>query len=173
MALTRDAKIVRYGSGDGCQPEAYPLGATVQLYSGEVALVSGSGSVTTGFLKNAATPGNADIVVGMVGDPTGGVYQTGPGFQGGSADGDVYAEVLTGAFFFQSDTDAGALSDATNGQTVYYKGENANGPIASATGSGTLPVLGTQLPQDPGIASGSSPGANYWPIIVAPAKGLP
>jgi hypothetical protein len=171
--LTNDIKITRYGSGDGCQPEAYPVGANAQLYSGEVALVSGSGAVTTGYLKNAASPGNADVVVGMIGDPTGGVYQTGPGFTGGTADGSVWSEVLTGAFFFQSGTGPDALSAATNGLTVYYGGENANGPIANATGAGVLPVLGVQLPQDPGIAGGCTPGANYFPVIVAPAKGRP
>jgi hypothetical protein len=165
--LTNDCKLIQYGTPDGDQPRSYPIGATQQLYSGAVALVSGSGSVTTGFLKNAASPGSADSVVGMVGDAAGGAYSTGPGLPTGAANSDVWAEVLEGAFFFQSGTGSDTLTAALNGLTVYYGGENANGPIACATSqTSTLPVLGTLLPQDPGIAGGSSPGANYWPVNV-------
>jgi hypothetical protein len=172
--LTRDCKIIRYGSGDDCQPLSYPIGANEQLYSGAVALVSGSGSVTTGYLKNAATPGADDIVVGMVGDAEGGAFATEPGLPTGTTDGAVWAGVLTGAFFFQSGTGSDLLSAATSGLTVYYGGENANGPIACKTdGSGSRPVLGVQVPQDPGIAGGFSPGANYWPVIIDPSKGRP
>lgn len=165
MALTNDCKIIRYGAGDGKQPIANGIGANQQLYSGEVALLSGSGAVTVGYLKNAGTAGSADIVIGMVGDATGGAYSTGPGLPTATTDGGVWAEVLTGAFMFQSGTGGDLLSAATNGLTVYYGGENAAGPIACATSaSSTRPVLGTQIAQDPGIAGGSSPGANYWPI---------
>jgi|SRR5215831_6282207 len=172
--LARDAKIFQYGSGDDAQPLAYPIGASQQLYSGAVALVSGSGSVTTGYLKNAATPGSSDVVIGMVGDATGGAFSTAPGLPTSTTDGGVWAEVRTGAFFFQSGTGADQLSAATNGLTVYYGGENANGPIAMATSqSNTLPVLGVQVPQDPGIAGGFTPGAGYWPVIINPVKGRP
>lgn len=172
--LTRDVKIIRYGSGDDAQPLAYPVGASQQLYSGEVALVSGSGSVTAGFLKNATTTGTSDIVVGMVGDATGGAFSTAPGLPTSTVDGGVWAEVLTGAFFFQSGTGSDLLSAATNGQTVYYGGEDENGPIACAVVSTPArPILGVQIPQDPGIAGGVTPGANYWPVIINPAKGRP
>jgi hypothetical protein len=140
-----------------------------------VALVSGSGAVTTGYLKNAASPGSADIVVGMIGDPAGGTtVDTGSGIIGGSTDGAVWANVQTGAFFFQSGTGSDQLSATTNGQTVYYGGENSSGPIACATSaSSTRPVLGVQLPQDPGIAGGSTPGSSYWPVVINPVKGRP
>lgn len=167
MALAADCKLIRYGSGDGVQPRAYPIGNAQQLYSGAVALVSGSGAVTTGYLKNAASPGSADSVVGMIGEPTGGAYSTGPGLPVPTSDGGVWDEVLEGAFFFQSGTGSDTLTAALNGLTVYYGGENANGPIACATSrTSTLPVLGTLLPQDPGIAGGFSPGAAYWPVNV-------
>jgi hypothetical protein len=172
--LTRDCKLIRYGSGDDCQPLAYGIGADEQLYSGAVALVSGTSDVTAGYLRNAADPYVSDIVVGMVGEPTGGAFSTGPGLPTGTTDGAVWAEVLTGAFFFQSGTGSDQLDASTNGKTVYYGGENENGPIACATsGSSTRPELGIQVPQDPGIAGGFSPGANYWPIIVNPSKGKP
>lgn len=166
MALTADTKIYTYGTQDFSNLVAYPVGANQQLYYGAVALMSGSGSVTTGYLKNAASPGSADIVVGMVGEPAGGTYvPTGPGVLGGTTDGAVWDNVRTGAFFFQSGTGSDQLSEATNGKTVYYSGENASGPIACATSAtSTRPVLGIQLPQDPGIAGGFGPGSNYWPI---------
>lgn len=164
--LTNDTHVVRYGSGDNNQPTSFGVGANQQLYYGEVALVSGSGSVTVGYLKNAATAGSADLVAGMIGDPAGGTYtSTGPGILGGSTDGAVWVNVQTGCFFIQSGTGSDLLSATTNGKTVYYGGENTSGPIACATSSGgTRPVLGIQLPQDPGIAGGFTPGASYWPI---------
>ncbi len=171
--MTTDFKIYRYGSGDDCQPLAYGIGANVQLYSGEVALVSAGVGATAGYLKSGATPATADVCVGLVGDATGGVYATGPGLLGGTTDGGVWAGVLTGAFFFQSGTGADQLSATTNGQTVYYGGYNSSGPIACATSNGTRPKLGIQVPQDPGIAGGFTPGANYWPIMIQPAQGRP
>lgn len=178
MPLTNDIKLIRYGVGDNDQPLSYGIGASQQLYSGSVALVSGSGAVTTGYLKNAGTAGSADVVVGMVGDAGGGAYSTGPGLPTSSADGGVWTDVLTGAFFFQSGTGGDTLSAATNGLTVYYGGENAAGPIACATSAtNTRPILGVQIPQDPGITGsggvGATPGPNYWPIIVNPVKGRP
>ena len=164
--LTQDTHVTRYGTGDTSDLTSFPVGASQQLYYGEVALVSGSGAVTTGYLKNAATAGASDLVAGMVAEPAGGTgVSTGPGLPTGSTDGAIWVNVQTGAFFFQSGTGADTLTAATNGKTVYYGGENANGPIACATSAtSTRPVLGIQLPQDPGIAGGFTPGANYWPI---------
>lgn len=161
--LTQDVHVVPYGAEGGLV--AYPVGANQQLYIGEVALVSGGGAVTKGYLKNAASPGSTDIVVGMIGEPAGGTaVQTGPGVLGGTTDGAVWIDVQTGCFFVQGGSGGDALSAASNGQTVYLGPENASGPVADATGAGTRPVLGVQLPQDPGIAGGFAPGAGYWPI---------
>jgi len=162
---TTDIKTFRYGSGDP-QLTSFGVGAAAQIYSGCVALVSGSGATTAGYLKNAANPGTLDLVAGIVGEPAGGTYvKTGPGILGGTADGSVWADVRTGCFMVQSGTGADLLTAAGNGKTVYYAGENANGPVAAAViGTPNRPVLGIQLPQDPGFAGGSLPGANYWPI---------
>lgn len=165
--LTSDTHVIRYGVGDGdnSSPTSYPLGGSQTVYYGAVALMSGGGSTTKGYLKNAASYGSTDLVVGMVDDPAGGTFvKTGPGVANVGADGAIWMNVQNGAFFFQSGTGSDALSVTTNGQTVYYGGENTSGPIACATGSGTRPVLGVQLPQDPGIAGGSTPGSNYFPI---------
>ncbi len=162
--LTTDIKAYEYGT----QPQlvSYPVGANQTCYVGAVALVSGSGAVTTGFLKNAATPGASDLVAGIIGEPAGGTYvQTAPGIVGGSTDGSVWIDVKAGTFMIQGGTGADALSEATVGKTVYYHGENAQGPIADATsGTSTRPILGVQLPQDPGFAGGFLPGSNYYPI---------
>jgi hypothetical protein len=164
--LTNDIPAYQYGVGENAELTSFGVGANQQLYSGAVALVSGSGATTVGYLKNAATAGASDLVAGIVGDPAGGTYvKTGPGILGGTTDGAVWANVRTGCFLVQSGSGADALSAATNGKNVYYGGENTSGPIACATSGGsTRPVLGIQLPQDPGYAGGSLPGSNYWPI---------
>jgi hypothetical protein len=146
---------------------SYGVGSNQQLYEGAVALISGSGSVTTGYVKNAAVAGAADLVAGIVDRPAGGTQvEVGAGVLGGSTDGAVWINVRCGSFMIQSGTGADLLSATTNGKTVYYGGENANGPIACATSGGaTRPALGIQLAQDPGIAGGGyAPGPNYWPI---------
>jgi hypothetical protein len=166
--LTADTHTYEYGVPDGAAANlvAWPVGANQQLYSGAVALVSGSGSTTTGFLKNAATPGTADQVAGVIGDPSGGTYvQTCAGILGGTTDGAVWVNVRTGCFFFQSATGSSALSASNNGKSVYYIGENANGgQFAFSSSSALYPLGGVQLPQDPSIAGTYSPGSTYYPI---------
>src|ERR1019366_8550269 len=137
--LAGDIIAYEYGIGEGCELVAYGVGATQQLYAGAVALISGSGATSVGFLKNAASPGSSDLVAGIVGEPAGGTYvKTGPGILGGSADGVVWVDVRPGAYFIQGGSGADALSASTNGKTVYYGGENASGPIGRAVG-GTPP----------------------------------
>jgi hypothetical protein len=173
--MTGPVHTARYGSGDGSQPSSCGVGASQQLFSGEIALVSGSGAVTAGYLKNAATAGSSDIVAGMLGEPAGGTgVFTGSSITAPASDGVLQMEVLTGTFMIQSGTGSDLLGAATNYKTVYYGGENANGPIACATNGGVnRPILGIQLPQDPGIAGGFAPGSNYWPITINPALGKP
>jgi hypothetical protein len=168
MALANDCPLIRYGTGDNRQPVAYPVDAAQTLYQGAVALLTTvtAGGLTKGNLHNGAAVTATDICVGMVGPPTGGTYvATGPGIVNAGAAGAVWDDVQTGAFFFQSGTSADQLSNGLAGQTVYYGGENASGPIACATSSSsTRPILGVLLPQDPGFAGGVTPGANYWPV---------
>jgi hypothetical protein len=164
MALTKDCHTVEYGIPEGQGLVAWPVGANQQLYSGAVALVSGSGAVTAGYLKNAATPGSADLVAGIVGDAAGGTYvETGYGILGGSTDGAVWVNVRTGAFYIQNGTGGAAVTQAFAGTTVYYSGENNSGPLISGSAV-TYPKLGILLPQDPGIAGTATPGSAYWPV---------
>jgi hypothetical protein len=165
--VTTDIHTYEYGVPENNQLVAYGLGANVQVYSGEVAILAGTGSTTTqGYLKSAVNAGSAsDIVVGVIEGPAGGTQvATTYGVLGGTTDGAVWVNVRTGAFYIQSGTGSNALSASTNGKTVYYGGENTSGPIANAT-QGTTCALGIQLPQDPGINGGSfSPGSSYYPI---------
>ncbi len=164
MAVTNDIKSWRIDAEESLV--AYPVGANVQLYVGAIALVSGSGAVTTGFLKNAGTAGSADLVAGIISEPAGGtLVQTGPGILGGTTDGLVWVNVRVGTFMIQSGTGADALTAALVGKQVFYHGENNVGPIADATSNaGARPVLGILMPQDPGFANGFLPGSNYWPV---------
>jgi hypothetical protein len=173
MALTQDVHVVAYGTEGALT--SFPAGASQTFYSGAVALMSGSGAVTVGYLKNAGTAGALDTVVGMIGEPAGGTaVQTGPSLVSPASDGALWIDVRNGAFFIQTGTGADTLSATTNGKTVYYGGENSSGPIACATsGSSTRPILGTQLPQDPGIAGGFTPGASYFPILLNAIAGSP
>jgi hypothetical protein len=169
MALTTDVHTIEYGVPDGGEAQlvAYPVASGAQLYSGAVALLSGGTGATKGYLKNGNLSVSAtDVVVGVIGEPAGGTFvATGPGIKGGATDGAVWVNVRTGAFFLQSASGADQLSATTNAATVYYAGENNSGGLAAATSaSSTRPVLGVQLPQDPGIAGTVTPGAGYWPI---------
>jgi hypothetical protein len=165
--LTKDCHTVEYGVPDGiAQLVSYPVGANQQLYSGAVALLSGSGSVTSGYLKNAASPGSSDLVVGIIGDAAGGtLVETGYGILGGSTDGAVWVNVRTGSFFIQNGASGSAVTEANVGKNVYYTGENSSGPVLSSTNTGSAyPTLGILLPQDPGIAGTVTPGSSYWPV---------
>lgn len=160
MALTKDCHTIEFGVPEGNTLVAYPVKAAAQLYSGAVALLRG------GFLINGASPLSTDLIVGIIGDPAGGtLVQTGVGILGGATDGAVWVNVRTGSFFLQSGSGADTLVNTSAGATVYYHGENNNGPVIDLTsGSSTRAPAGILLPQDSGIAGGVTPGAAYWPI---------
>lgn len=147
------------------QLTSYPVGANQQLYRGCIALLSGSGATSVGFLKNAASPGSTDLVAGIIDSIAGGTgADTLPGILGGTTDGAVWVNVRTGTFMIQNSA-LNALSAASSGKTVYYQGENAGGPIVSSSSVGaTLPTMGIAFAQDPGFANNYIPGSNYYPI---------
>lgn len=167
-AVANDIKTWKYGASE--RLTTAPVGAASQLYVGAVALISAGTGATAGFLKNAATPAAADIVMGIVDEPAGGtLVQTGPGILGNGTDGGVWVNVRTGTFWVIGSgsgiAGATALTAANNGKAVFYAGETAQGPVASASSNaGAFPAMGIQLPQDPGFAGGTLPGATYWPV---------
>jgi hypothetical protein len=143
MSITSDQIIYEFGTPDGNQPLNAGIGATVQLYRGTVALLSGSGAVTTGYLKNADSPGSSDLVLGMLSKYGPGTADTLPGMLGGATNGATSAEILTGSFLLQSGTGSDQLSVATAGKTVYLINSVT---VGATSASGTRPVAGVQLP---------------------------
>ena len=173
MPLTNDIKTYQI-LGSESQLISAPVAANVTVYVGGVALISAGTGGTAGFLKNAAAPAGADIVTGIVDGYAGGTgVAVNPGVVGGTTDGAVWANVKTGTFLMLGNAGiagATALTAANNGKPVFYAGETATGPVASASSNtGAFPALGVQLPQDPGFAGGSLPGSNYWPIEIGRA----
>jgi hypothetical protein len=174
MPLTNDIKTFQV-LGSESQLISAGVAATVTVYVGGVALISaGTAGGTIGFLKNAGTPSPNDIVAGIVDGYAGGTgVATAPGVVGGATDGAVWANIKTGTFLMLGNAGiagATALTAANNGKPVFYAGETASGPVASASSNtGAFPALGVQLPQDPGFAGGFLPGAAYWPIEIGRA----
>lgn len=147
MALSSDVKLVRVGAEGLHEPIAAPLKANVTVYSGSIALLD-----STGNLKNASSPASTDTIVGMIGNPTGGTYvKTGPGIVGGSTDGAVWVDCLTGTFVLASGTGADELDETTANHTVYVVDEVT---VGATNGSNTRPVAGVQLPIDPTLPAG-------------------
>jgi hypothetical protein len=162
MALTGDIAVYRYGDPTIHQPIEYPIGKGASgqtLYRNSVALISGGVTVTQGYLKNAASPASADIVVGLIGDygPTCGQPNTVPGLGGAvlnTADGVLTANVETGTFLLLAGTGGQAISETQIQQPVYLINENTVG--ANSAGA-TLPKAGllVQVPAtDPSIPTG-------------------
>jgi hypothetical protein len=145
MAITSDQIISRFGTGEGqAMLLSAGIGANQQLYRGTVALLSGSGAVTKGYLKNSDTPGASDTVVGILSQYAAGTGADAiPGLLGGTTDGATAASILTGAFLLASGSGADQLSAATAGQTVYLINSVTVG-LTSA--SSTRPIAGVQMP---------------------------
>lgn len=146
-ALTKDVNLIRVGAEGLHEPIASPLKALSTVYSGSIALLDSSGR-----LVNSATPTSTTTCIGMVGGPSAGTYvKTGPGIVGGSTDGAVWVECLTGTFVLASGTGADALDETTANATVYVVDEVT---VGKTNGSNTRPVAGVQLPIDPTLPTG-------------------
>lgn len=159
MTLTADIRTTRYGTADGHQPLNKGIQATTTVYRGSVAVLNGPGGSNVGYLRNPATPGPSDLVVGMIDEAGPGTSDTGPGITGGATNGAVSANILTGSFILASGTSGDALTVATNMTTVYLIDEKTVGATSAPDGSGnpTRPVAGVQLAchtDDPSIPSG-------------------
>jgi hypothetical protein len=150
MAVTKDQKITRYGTGDGHQPVALGIKATVKVYRGTIALTD-----TSGFLKNASSPASTDKCWGLIQRvrPGDGQIDGAPGITGGATDGAVGAEIDAGTFFLGSSTGSDQLSAATLGTTVYVYDEIT---VAATNGGSTRPVAGIHVATD---STGRYPGA--------------
>lgn len=151
MALTKDVKIIRYGSPTGHQPLAQPLGGSVTVYRGSIALTG-----SNGFLKNASSPASTDRCWGLIDEAIGLASAfTAPGIVNpNTTNGGVSVDIQTGTFLVAPGTGADALAQADCGNSVYVIDEVT---VGKTTGGGTRPVAGVLLAvpdNDPSIPSG-------------------
>lgn len=134
MALTRDTKIIRYGTpGNASQPVNLPVTANAQLYRGAVA------ATRAGYAVEMTSPQSTDIVWGLYEAFGPGTADTIPGVLGGSTNGAVTVEVATGSFYLSNGTGADAIAQANIGATCYVINETT---VGLTNGSGTRPQAG-------------------------------
>ncbi len=149
--LTRPIHIRRYGAIDQSLPVPCPLGSTVTVYTGSIALLR------DGFLANAASPEATDTCTGIIGGAAGG-GEASPedGFTGNGTQGahGVWIECLTGTFLIQNGTGIDELTQADEGSLVYVISESV---VGRTDGGGTRPVAGWLLHIDLSIPHGFVP----------------
>lgn len=135
MALTSDIHYERWGVGDTSTPIVQPLGASVTVYRGSLALLDSSGNV-----KNANSPTSTDTCFGIIAGYGPGVVDLSPGVINASATASaVSAIIYQGAFFLASGTGSDQLSQSSVGKTVYVINEYT---VGLTSGGGTRPAAG-------------------------------
>jgi hypothetical protein len=151
MSLTADTKITRFGSPDLYEPISKPMGASVTLYRGSIAVTDGSGN-----LKNPATtaPSALDVVWGLISDASPGAigFQgAGPGIVNSGAAGAVSCEIERGAFYLFGSAGADALTAQNLGTTVYLVNETT---VSKNSLGGVRPAAGVLVNIDTSQAGG-------------------
>lgn len=140
MALTADVKITRYGTDTGHQLANQPLGGSVTVYRGSIALTD-----VNGYLKNASSPASTDTCWGVIENSVDLAF-TGPGITNpNTTNGGVNVNIATGTFFLNSGTSGDALTQANVGATVYVIDEVT---VGKTSGGGTRPVAGVLMAID-------------------------
>jgi len=137
MALTKDAKITRFGVPSLHEPLSIPLHASTTVYAGSFALTA----TADGLVKNSASPASTDTVWGVIQRQV----------TCGSSSASVSAEIETGSFYFAAGANSDALVQADIGKVVYVIDEVT---VGKTTGSGTRPVAGTLLNIDTTLPGG-------------------
>lgn len=139
MALSHDVKVIRYGTHDGHQNLAQPLGASVTVYRGSIALTG-----SNGFLKNASSPASTDRCWGLIEEAISLASAfTAPGIiNPNTTNGGVTVDIQTGSFLLAAGTGADALSQADCGNAVYVVDEIT---VGKTNGSNTRPTAGVLL----------------------------
>jgi len=133
MAVTKDVKIVQFGTSTGHQPTYQPVTAAASLYSGTVAMTH------LGLLKNpdvAIDP--ADIVWGVIN----GIVDGNPAVSSpivGAASNVTIAGISTGTFYLTPGTAGDALVQADVGAVVYLKDAVT---VTKTDGGGLRPIAG-------------------------------
>lgn len=142
MALVHDVHKERYGSSLKTDTYNAPLGATVTVYRGSIALTIGAGLTGAGDIKNASSPVSTDICWGLIAQAGPESVNYEPGITGGSTAGAVSVDIDTGCFFLASSTGSDQLPAVACGQTVYVYDEVT---VALTSGGGTRPVAGVHV----------------------------
>lgn len=143
MALSSDVKTTRYGvGGNAHQPINKPLGASVTVYRGSVAVTDALGNI-----KNASSLSGSEIVWGLIANAGPGTADTGPGITNGGSSGAVTVEIDTGSFYLANggNTTTDVLTEANVGQVVYLVNETS---VAATNGGSSRPIAGTLLNVD-------------------------
>lgn len=138
MALTTDIHYERYGTGDTSQPIVQPLGGSVTVYRGSIALTD-----STGNIKNASAPLSTDTCWGVIAGFGPGNVDLSPGvINASSVASAVTAMIYQGAFFLASGTGSDQLSQSTVGKTVYVINEYT---VGQTSGGGNRPSAGVHI----------------------------
>jgi hypothetical protein len=137
-ALTTDIHYERWGTGDTSAPVVQPLGASVTVYRGSIALIDNAGNV-----KNASAPLSTDVCMGIIGGYGPGNVDLSPGvINTSSVASAVTAMIYQGAFFLASGTGSDQLSQSTVGRTVYVINEYT---VGQTSGGGNRPSAGVHV----------------------------
>ena len=138
MALTTDIHYERFGVGETAQPIVQPLGGSVTVYRGSLALLDNTGNV-----KNANAPLSTDTCWGIIGGFGPGNVDLSPGvINSSSVASAVTAMIYQGAFFLASGAGSDQLSQSTVGKTVYVINEYT---VGQTSGGGNRPVAGFHI----------------------------
>lgn len=141
--LTQDIKITRYGTEGDHEDVAQPIGASVTLYAGSVALTDG----TTGLLKRATSG------VGSAGDRVWGLIAR----QQLSPAANTMVNIKTGSFFLNSGSGADAIVQGNVGQTCYLIDENTVGLTSTGRAiAGTILAVDTTQPGGVAVKMGNA-----------------
>lgn len=137
MAVTHDIKTIRYGTVDGHQPTYQPMGASVSVYAGTIALTD-----SAGLAKSAATPASTDTCWGIFNGLLNGTPTTSSPVSNGTTAGVNTIGIYTGSFWLTPGSSGDAIVQADVGKTCYVIDEVT---VGLTDGGGTRPVAGKIL----------------------------
>jgi hypothetical protein len=137
-ALTGDIHYERFGTGDVQCNINMPLGASITVYRGSIALTDTSGNV-----KNSSAVLSTDTCWGIIQDAGPGTLDSGPGINNPSTvAGFVTVDIAQGAFLLASGAGSDQLSQSAVGKSVYVMSEYT---VGLTSGGGNRPVAGVLM----------------------------
>lgn len=134
MAVTKDQKVIRFGTEDGHQPTYQPMKANASVYAGTIALTD-----STGYAKAATSPASTDTCWGLYNGLVNGTPTTATPVANGTVTGNVLIGIDTGSFYLTPGTAGDALTQANAGVTCYVIDEVT---VGATSNGNTRPVAG-------------------------------